>query len=223
MSDKSVLTQYELLLVIVNYGRGSRVLRVAKQSGVQGGTILWGHGTNTRPWLRLLELAEIRKEIVIMIAPRAVVSAALKSLNDTFKFSKRNNGIAYVMPVNNFFGTGNRGGYYEDVAKGGINMTIYQAIFTIVEKGCGFKVVEAANAVGAKGATIVNARGSGVHETEKIFSFEIEPEKELVLIIAKKENTEKIVAKIREDLAIDQPGSGIIFVQEVHQTIGIRE
>lgn len=223
MNEKSVLTSFELLLVIANFGMGSKILKVAKQNGIQGGTILLGYGTHNRPLLKFLELAETRKEIVLMIAPRILVYATLKALDTNFKFYKKNHGIAYVMPVYNFLGSGKYDECCEDVTKGGINMTVYQAIFTIVDKGKGFKVVEAANTVGAKGATIVNARGSSIHETIKLFNLEIEPEKEMVLIIANKENAPKIVAKIRDDLAIDKPGNGIIFVQEVHQTIGIRE
>ncbi len=60
---------------------------------------------------------------------------------------------------------------------GGAKNTMYDAIFVVVDKGKAEFVVEAANEAGAKGGTIIHARGAGEYEIEKIFSMEIEPEK----------------------------------------------
>jgi nitrogen regulatory protein PII len=106
--------------------------------------------------------------------------------------------------------------------EGGQNMTTYKAIFIIVDKGKGESVVDVATDAGAKGATIINARGSGIHETSKLFNMDIEPEKEIVLILSKDEVVQPIVENLCQTLNIDEPGNGIIFVQEVHQTYGIR-
>jgi nitrogen regulatory protein PII len=221
MENISVLSNFELLCVIVNYGAGSKVLKYAKEEGIKGGTIILGKGTFKRPLLQFLELTETRKEMVLMIASRKIINPALERLNERLKLYKPHHGIAFVIPVTQFLGAGK----YEYDAKneiGGHNMTEYNAIFTIVDKGFGEKVVDAATLVGAKGATIINARGSGIHETSKLFSMEIEPEKEIVLILAEKTIVKPIITSICEELDIEQPGNGVIFVQEVHQTYGIR-
>ncbi|MDD4189325.1 MAG: P-II family nitrogen regulator, partial [Eubacteriales bacterium] len=59
------------------------------------------------------------------------------------------------------------------------------------------------------------------HETSKLFSMDIEPEKELVMILSEKEKTETIVSSIREALNIDDPGMGIMYVQDVSKTYGL--
>ena len=51
---------------------------------------------------------------------------------------------------------------------------------------------------------------------------EIEPEKEVVLIITEHSATRGIVLAVRDGLEIDKPGNGIIFVQPVLETYGIR-
>lgn len=221
MDQVSQLTDYQLLVVIVNFGVGSKVLKVAKQYGVAGGTIILGKGTHKKPILEFLELAETRKEIVLMIAPLRVVNPALEGLHDKLKLYKPNHGIAFVIPVIKFMGTGK----YDQTLKmseGGDVMTEYQAIFTIVDKGRGQEVVDAATDKGAKGATIINARGSGIHETSKLFNMEVEPEKEMVLILAKHEIVSEVIEGISNELELDKPGNGVLFVQEVHQTSGIR-
>ena len=68
---------------------------------------------------------------------------------------------------------------------------------------------------------MINARGSGIHETATVFSMQIEPEKEVVLILSKAEATEAICAAVRERCKIDEPGKGIIFVLDVRDTIGL--
>ena len=99
---------------------------------------------------------------------------------------------------------------------------MYRAIFTIVDRGRAEYVMEAATQAGAKGGTIINARGSGIHETNKLFSMEIEPEKEMVMVLSEKDSVDSIVSSIRQKLDIDEPGKGIIFVQDVSKAYGLR-
>ncbi|MDY0074530.1 MAG: P-II family nitrogen regulator [Acholeplasmataceae bacterium] len=221
MENVSILTDYQLLVVIVNFGVGSKVLKIAKTHGISGGTIILGKGTHKQPLLEFLELAETRKEIVMMIAPTKSINPALEGLEEKLKLHKPNHGIAFVIPVAKFMGMGQ----YDRTSKlseGGDTMTSYQAIFTIVDKGRGQEVVDASTQAGAKGATIINARGSGIHETSRLFNMEVEPEKEMVLILAKHEIVQDVIESISDQLEIEKPGNGILFVQEVHQTKGIR-
>ena len=101
------------------------------------------------------------------------------------------------------------------------NMKLYNSIFAIVDRGHAACVVEAANEAGAKGATIINARGSGIHETSKLFAFDIEPEKEIVLILVGADITSKVCDSIVKKSEIDQAGKGIMFVQDVSQVYGV--
>ncbi|WP_279060182.1 P-II family nitrogen regulator [Mobiluncus curtisii] len=96
-----------------------------------------------------------------------------------------------------------------------------QAILTIVEKGHAEEVIDAAVQAGSHGGTIINARGSGVHETATLFGMGIEPEKELVMILADQANTPQIVDMFYETLDLRQPGNGIVFVQNTTRVRGL--
>jgi nitrogen regulatory protein PII len=67
----------------------------------------------------------------------------------------------------------------------------------------------------------MNARGSGIHETRKLFSMDIEPEKEIVIILSETDKTEEITSMIKDQLNMDEPGNGIIYVQNANKTYGI--
>lgn len=211
---------FELICVIVNFGLGSKVIKTAKQSGISGGTILLGKGTVKSSILEFLALTDVRKEIVLLICEKSKADKAMEELDKKFAFAKPKHGIAFSISVSNLLGTRNCE-YINNNEGRGVENTMYNAIFTIVDKGKAEAVIDAASKAGSRGGTIINARGSGIHETSKLFSMDIEPEKEIVLILSENKLTESIVASIRDELEIDKPGYGIIFIQDVNKTYGL--
>lgn len=208
----------ELICVIVNNGQGSKVLKFAKQNGVRGGTIFLGRGTIKSRLLQLLSLYDVRKEIVLMISEKHASVDILGLLDKEIHFDKPHHGIAFTVPVHKIIGT-----HCIDcniTTEGGAD-SMYRVIFTIVDKGRAEEVIDAAVEAGSKGGTIINARGSGIHETSKLFAMEIEPEKEVVLILAETDTTDKISSAIAKSLDIEEPGNGIIFIQDVSSVHGI--
>lgn len=97
----------------------------------------------------------------------------------------------------------------------------YELIVTIVNKTQADTVVDASKKAGAEGGTIIYGRGSGIHEKAKLFSLLIEPEKEIVLTLIKKEKTQKVLEAIVEATNLNEPGHGIAFVLDVDATAGI--
>lgn len=210
-----------LFCVIVNFGSGSGVLKIAKQNGVSGGTILLGRGTVKSRLLEILDLTDIRKEIVLMIAEESVGYAALEKVDSHYHFDKPYHGIAFTMPVHCVLGA-SKCTAKKNAESCGVDTAMYQSIFIIVNKGKGEEVMDVATGAGARGGTILNARGSGIHETSKLFQMEIEPEKEVVLILSGAETTDHIVSALREKLQIDKPENGILFVQNISKAYGLQ-
>lgn len=219
MIDKNIRNNvFALLIVITNIGNGSRVLSVAKKHGVTGGTVTLGKGTVKNRVLNFLEICDIRKEIVVMVTSALAAERALKGLYSELRFDKRGHGIAFIMPLDKVFGVSSFSGEIYEQEEG---VKMYKAIFSIVERGLAESVMDAATEAGARGGTIINARGSGIHETSKLFAMEIEPEKEIVLIISEADQTESITKAIREKMKIDEPGRGIVFTTEISHAVGL--
>lgn len=210
----------ELLCIIVNYGIGSKIIKSAKQSGVSGGTVFLGKGTVRNHLLELLDLTDIRKEIILMISQKTTADNALEKINKEFQLYKPNHGIAFSTSVLGIIGARC---YKNNNVKetGGVENTMYKGIFVIVDKGRAETAIEAATKVGSRGGTIINARGSGIHETNRLFSMDIEPEKEIVLILSEDHLTQAIISSIREELKIEEPGNGIMFILDINKTYGL--
>ncbi len=215
---------FELICCIVNCGQGSKALKIAKQNGVKGGTICIGRGTVKSRFLEILGLTDKRKEIVIMITEKETAKKAMEAVSQQMAFQKPYHGIGFSFSVSNFIGTKNL--VNNNIKSNGskkneVNQTMHNAIFTVVERGRAEDVIEVATKSGARGGTIINARGSGIHETDVFFSMAIEPEKEMVMILVESAMTEGIVNSIREQLKIDEPGRGIVFVVDLNETYGL--
>jgi nitrogen regulatory protein PII len=208
----------ELICFIVNYGLGSKIVKYGKQHGVSGGTIFFGKGTIKNKVLMFLELYDIRKELVFMIAGKNTALDVMEKISMEFKLSKPNHGIAFSIPISTICGA--HCSNFDHEERGMMNV-MYNSIFVVVDKGRAEDVIDAAEKAGSTGGTIINARGSGVHETSRLFSMDVEPEKEIVLILSETEKTQAIVESIRKGLNIDAPGNGVIFVQDVSKVYGL--
>jgi len=214
----------ELVCIIVNYGLGSKVVKSAKRHGFSGGTITLAKGTINSRVLNFIGLTDVRRELVYLAAEKSVAYRALEEMNEEFEFDKPNRGIVFTTSINTVLGSKNikpkKRVVKNDIERRG-DEAMYNLITVIVDKGRAEEVIDAANKAGAKGGTIINARGSGIHESGKILSMEIEPEKEIVMILSESDTTENIVSAIKDAIKIDEPGNGILFVQDVNRTYGI--
>ncbi|MDO5718014.1 MAG: P-II family nitrogen regulator [Tissierellia bacterium] len=212
---------YVLLSVIVDRHKASNILEYMKCCGVTGGTIVYGLGTVKSGILNFLELNEEKKEVLLMIINKELEDELHDKLLKKYRLDKKNHGIAFSIDVFKMMGS-NIGKVEKDMEK--TNQDIkYEAVFVIVENGKGELVVEAAQAAGAKGATIIHGRGSGIHEKGNIFGLVIEPEKEIVLMLIKREDVDKVTGSIREKIDIEKPGQGILFVMDVNRATGVMD
>lgn len=99
----------------------------------------------------------------------------------------------------------------------------YELIFCIVNKGFSDLVVSEAREVGVSGGTIINARGSAGQDIESRFNISISPEKEIVLMVVKKEIKDAVLNVIYKKAGLGTPGNGIAFSCPVDETVGLKK
>ena len=97
----------------------------------------------------------------------------------------------------------------------------FDLILTIVNKGFAEQAMEAAKKAGAQGGTIISARGSGIHEAERLFGFSIQPEKDIVLILIKHQEKSAIMKAITQGAGLTTEGKGLSFSLPVDDVAGI--
>ena len=95
------------------------------------------------------------------------------------------------------------------------------AIFCIVNRGFTDLVMNAARKVGAGGGTVIHGRGTGNKQREKFYGIAVSPEKEIVVIVVKKEIVDKGLLAINAEAGLESPGQGIAFALPVSDYLGI--
>ena len=213
--------EYTMFFIVVNFGTGSKVLKEAKNIGVSGGTIFLGKGAAKNHLLELLGLDEIKKEIILMVSEINLEDQIHEKLTEKFHLNKPNHGIAFSLPVKKVLGARRCSTCSSEIKTGGKDQMGYEVVFIIVDRGFAEEVVDAAVSAGAEGGTIINARGSGVHENSMFFSMAIEPEKEIVMILIEKEKADFVIESISKTIHIDEPGKGIMISMDVSKTSGL--
>jgi len=95
------------------------------------------------------------------------------------------------------------------------------AIFCIVNRGFIDLVMNAARKAGAGGGTVIHARGTGNAEISKFYGIVVSPEKEIVIIVVRKDLTDKVLLAINSEAGLSSPGQGIAFALPVSDYLGI--
>lgn len=98
----------------------------------------------------------------------------------------------------------------------------YEAIITLVNTGFSDVVMDAARAEGARGGTVINARGTADKNLEKKYGVAITPDKELVLIIVDQAIRDNVLSAIYKAAGLDTDGHGIAFSIPVDEVAGLK-
>ncbi len=94
----------------------------------------------------------------------------------------------------------------------------YELVVCIINAGYSETVMAAARAAGARGGTIVRARGSANPEAEEFFNISIQPDKEIVLILVKSDIKDEVLKTVYKNCGLSTEGLGIVFSLPVSKT-----
>ena len=99
----------------------------------------------------------------------------------------------------------------------------YEMILCIVNAGFSEAVMDAAKKIGARGGTVLSARGTAAKEAERTFGITIQPEKEIVMIIVPSAIRDQILHAVYQSVGLDTPGQGIAFALPVDSAVGLAQ
>ncbi len=97
----------------------------------------------------------------------------------------------------------------------------FKLILAFVKPNISDKVVDAMKEAGVTGATIIPARGTGIHEAKSFFGLTIENQTEIILFLVEEHAAEKFLKIISKAGEFNLPGTGIAFVMPVEHIAGL--
>lgn len=212
----------KLLISMVGRHKGETFMQIAKSAGARGGTIAFGRTVVDNKILQTLFLADRQQDIVFTLmrdeAP-SVISAVCATCREQ---RRKLSGIGIVLDVSGMLVRQQnprkttepaQGARSEKMESGHILLTI------IVNNGYADDVMTQARRAGAKGGTILTGRGTASEEDVKFFGITLVPEKEVLMIVAARDNVTGILEAIRTVPALAEPGGGIAYSMNVEAFI----
>ncbi len=101
-------------------------------------------------------------------------------------------------------------------------MKEFKLIIALVNSGFTDVVMDAAREVGARGGTIVRARGTGTKEMEQKYGVVIGSDKEMVLILVNNDICDDVLSAINKAAGLSTNGQGIAFSIPVDDVVGLK-
>ncbi len=99
----------------------------------------------------------------------------------------------------------------------------YEVIFAIVNDGYADDVMAVAREQGARGGTIISARGVAREEAAAFFGISVHTEKEIVMMVVPKSIKDDILNAIYKEMGMAKKAQGIAFSLPVTDTAGLVE
>lgn len=222
------LAKLKLLVTITDRSRGETAARICAELGVQFHLALLGRGTASSEVLDLLGLGETDKVVILTLAPEPLIPAIKGDLVRMLRLRHPGRGILFTLPLSGISRRAaaclsrpepeKEGGGAVMAEKSGYR---YELIVASVDQGEIDEVMEAARTAGATGGTILHARRAGVHEAEKFYGITLQKEKELLAILAPREEKAAIMRAIAQSVPLEGEKGGVVFSLPVDSIEGL--
>ncbi|MBE09615.1 MAG: transcriptional regulator [Rhodospirillaceae bacterium] len=97
-----------------------------------------------------------------------------------------------------------------------VKLSDVKLITCVLQDGLAEEVLEAAKNVGAQGATVSYARGTGVRDRMGLMGVFIDEQKEVIRVIVSEEQASRVFEAMHLAAGLDTPGKGIIYLSDLN-------
>lgn len=230
--DRTVNEQrLDLLVTILDRGMGSRAVDRYKREQLHFDFICLGHGTANSEMLDYLGLGETEKDVVLSLVPHDQAPRIVRETAEQLAFNRPGKGILFTVPLSGVSRSVTRilckPETIQEVRDVDMEMkdnTVqYDLILTILNRGYTDQVMEAARTAGAGGGTVLHARRAGYEDAENFLGFTLQPEREIIAILARRTAKQAIMQAINTAAGLATEARGILLSLPVDQIMGLRE
>lgn len=221
MKELTIEHPFQIMTLILSERQCQKLVRIVKEKDIRSAIILLGKGTVKSATLNLLGIKSQNKEVVNILLEKEKAKEVLDYFTKELQLHELGHGIAYTAPVitagqiiNNKQGTWN-------TVQGMEGESMFKKLTVVVNLGMAKDVMDIARKSGVKGGTILHGRETGTEFTTKLFNIEIEPEKELIMILMPDDLIDKVVNDLYQELKLGIPGNGFLFVEPILDVRGL--
>lgn len=223
----TVQSAVEVVAAVVDVEQGEKVLRIYREEQAPVDFVCMAHGTARTEMLDLLGIGETAKAVVFCLAASGQAQRILNRLGKELQMRYPGRGIAFTIPVS---GIGRRwhslltqADEQEEIQMNKSEQTGFDVVAVVMERGYTNVAMDAARKAGARGGTVISARGIAENEVKRFFGIEIQAEKEIVFLVVKSAEKKQIMTELMRAVGTRTRSHGLILSMPVSDAIGLAD
>lgn len=215
------------MVTIIDRNQSRKFVSFYENYGVSVAFSTLGRGTAASDILNYFSLEATQKAVLFSAVTDATWASIKKGLQTIMQIDIPGTGIAFVIPMSSIGGKrqlqflmGNQN--YKKGAETALKDTKYELLVVIANQGYTEMIMDAARKGNAAGGTVIHAKGTGMDGAEKFLGVSLAAEKELLLIVVKREDKNTVMSAIMRDAGLESRAKSIVFSLPVTSTAGLR-
>ena len=164
-------------VAVVDVGKGEKILSLFREEHALLDYVCMAHGTARTEMLDLLGIGETAKAVVFCLAASGQAQRILNRLGKELQMRYPGRGIAFTIPVS---GIGRRwhslltqADEQEEIRMNKSEQTGFDVVAVVMERGYTNVAMDAARKAGARGGTVISARGIAENEVKRFFGSKV--------------------------------------------------
>ena len=212
------------IIAVTDSDRGEAMNALFRETGLPMILSAPGRGTAKNEHLAVYGLDETPKTVTTSVASAQEAAQLVKAAKRKLFLDIPGNGILLTVPLKSVAGGKTLSYLTDDLKAGGApNMNFEHELITVIlNEGYSDFVMDAARAAGAGGGTVLHAKGTGGTRGEKFFSVSLADEKDMIYIIAHKDEKAAIMRSINEQAGPGTKAGAICFSLPISSVAGLR-
>ena len=213
-----------LMLTIVRHKDADEFSAFFESHSQPPAVVLRGRGAARSKTLSLLGIEESEKTIYFSLVSGDSAKALMKGLVRDMYLDMPDRGIAVTCPLSSIGAKALAALVHGEInEKEGTDMnTEKELIVIIANRGETDLVIDAARDGGAVGGTVLNAKGTAALGKSTFMGITLGTEKEVILIVAKKEDRTPIMKSVVQNAGANTPAESVVFALPISEAAGFR-
>lgn len=216
-----------LMFTITDRNKTRRFQALYESCGVEVHFLMTGSGTAGSELLEYFGLERTEKAVMLAVVTDDTWRELRRGLERRLQIDVPGTGVVFAVPMSSIGGKKTlryftAGQNFEKGEESALKDTQYELLVTIAKQGYSNLIMDAAREHGAGGGTVIHAKGTGSERAEQFLGLSLVKEKELVLIVVRTEQKDRIMRAIMDAAGLASKAQGIVFSLPVTDTAGMR-
>ncbi len=221
------MSQLFLMVAIIDRNHTKEFAEFYETYGIFVNFVMLGKGTAGNEVLDYFGLENTEKSVIFSVVSLESWKRIKSGLQKKMHIDVPGTGIAFVIPMSSIGGkrqleflTENQ--IFEIEEESTLKDTKYELLVVIANQGYTELIMDAARKCNAGGGTVIHAKGTGMQGAERFLGVTLAAEKEIIYIVARKEDKNAVMKVIMEEAGMNSKAKSIVFSLPVTSTAGMR-